>query len=203
MVKTGPIRGDFPSLKLGRMVRYGSTIERDLLYFLEYWDSVTWYQEHPMTITWELPDGHIRRYTPDYEIYKGEMKIIAECKSEARLPGKYTQQQLEIGQSWAKENDYHFVTFTETELREGHQLENIKLFWRYARPRTSHAIQDRLLVSMEQLNTRCSIIKLCHQLDLSLQEAVPVICHLLFHHRLQMDITQPFSKATVVWLEGR
>ena len=68
MISTAPIRGDFPSLKLGRMVRYHSTIERDLLYFLEYWQSVTWYQEQPHTIEHIMPDGKCHRYTPDYEI---------------------------------------------------------------------------------------------------------------------------------------
>lgn len=65
MVNTGPIRGDFPSLKLGRMVRYNSTIERDLLYFLEFWQVVICYKEQPMTIEWIMADGQRRHYTPD------------------------------------------------------------------------------------------------------------------------------------------
>jgi hypothetical protein len=203
MVKTGPIRGDFPSLKLERMVRYGSTIERDLLYFLEYWASVTWYQEQPMTITWTLPDGQVRRYTPDYEIHKGPVKILAECKPEARLAGGHAQQQQAIGQSWAEENGYHFVTFTDIQMREGHQLENIKLFWRYARPRSSPDIQNSLLATMKPPNTSRSVIDLCDQLHLSPQDVVPVVCHLLFHHRLHMDLCQPFSTTTIIELERR
>lgn len=202
MVKTGPVRGDFPSLKLGRMVRYGSTIERDLLYFLEYWATVTWYQEQPMTIAWEMSDGYIRHYTPDYEIHERTEKIIAECKPAERLDSEQAQQQREIGQGWAEENGYRFVTFTDVDLRADHQLDNVKLFWRYARLRVSPAFQNAILSTMNEQHAPCSIIKLCQLLNTTPQDVVSVICHLLFHHRLAMDLTQPFSIATLIRLAG-
>jgi hypothetical protein len=203
MIKTGPVRGDFPSLKLRRMVGYGSTIERDLLYFLEYWESVTWYQEQPMTIAREMADGHVRHYTPDYEIHEGTVKSIAECKPEARMESEHAQQQRRIGQSWAEENGYCFVTFTETELRTGFQLDNVRLLWRYARLQVPCTIQDSILSVVNTPQTRCTIIGLCRELNLSSQDVVPVVCHLLFHHRLQMDLAQPFSITTVIWLIER
>lgn len=203
MIKTSSIRGDFPSLKLGRMVRYSSTIERDLLYFLEYWSAVTWYQEQPITIEWQMEDGQIRHYTPDYEIHKGPIKIIAECKPEAKLTSEHAQQQQAIGQAWSEENGYHFVTYTDVDLRTDHQLENVKLFWRYARLQASPAIQNAILAVVDQLSVPCSIIGLSRHLDMTPQDVVPVVCHLLFRHRLKMNITQPFSITTVIQLAGR
>jgi hypothetical protein len=201
MVNTGPIRGDFPSLKLGRMVRYGSTIERDLLYFLEYWQHVTWYQEQPMTIEHVMADGHRHRYTPDYEIHEGPTKSIAECKPTARLASVQAEQQRQIGLAWADTNGYRFVTFTDTELRIGHQLENLKLLWRYARlrnPSQSHLILDWLVP-----HTECQIDELCQQLHLLPRDVVPVVCHLVFHQQLHMDLNQPFSTSRTVWIEGK
>jgi hypothetical protein len=200
MVKTGPIRGDFPSLKLRRMVRYGSTIERDLLYFLEYWDAVTWYQEQPMTIARELSDGHLQHYTPDYEIHEGSVKSIVECKAEARLESEHSQQQREIGQSWAEENGYHFVTFTETELRTGSKLDNVRLFWRYARLQVPKPLQANIL---SVVDPHLTVIRICQQLDRLPEQIIPAVCHLLFHHQLQMDIAQPFSIASEIWLPER
>lgn len=193
MLMTGPIRGDFPSLKLGRMVRYGSTIERDLLYFLEYWQTVTWYREQPMTIEYTMPDGGFRRYTPDYEIHEGAIKTLAECKPEARLKTRRAQQQRQIGQLWAKTNGYHFVTFTDIELRSGHQLANLKLFWRYARLRDS-SLHYRVLEQVAQ-GVTCSIDALCQELGEPLETMFPTVCNLLFHQQLQVDLNLPFTTA--------
>lgn len=198
MVQTAPIRGDFPSLKLGRMVRYGSTIERDLLYFLEYKRSVTWYQEQPFTVERVLADGKLHRYTPDYEIHEGSERLLVECKPEARLESAQAQQQRQIGQVWAETNGYRFVTYTEAELRAGQQLNNLKLFWRYARlrelPSGSHILE---CVSGCETST---VEQVCQQLQLVPSEVIPQICHLLFHQYLQMELGQTFTPATVFWL---
>ncbi len=201
MLHTGPVRGEFPSLKLGRMVRYGSTIERDLLYFLEYWQEVTWYKEQPMTIEHTLADGQVHHYTPDYEIHEGPVKSIAECKPAANLESSQAQQQRQIGRAWAETNGYRFTTFTDTELRAGHQLENLKLLWRYAR-RCRTDLQQKVLSCMTE-NALCSIDALCQQSGLPPQEVVPVVCHLLFHHQLHTELNQPFSTAMAIWLAGR
>lgn len=201
MIHTGPVRGDFPSLKLRRMVRYGSTIERDLLYFLEYWQAVTWYREQPMTIEHPLADGQVHRYTPDYEIHEGPVRIIAECKPTARLGSSQAEQQRQIGRVWAETNGYRFVTFTDTELRAGHQLENLKLLWRYARCR-NRELQPQIL-SLAKQDVVCSIDGLCQQFGRPPHEVLPVVCYLLFHQQLHTELTQPFSTATTLWMAGQ
>ncbi len=199
MVYTGPIRGDFPSLKLGRMVRYNSTIERDLLYFLEYWRNVTWYKEQPITIKYTMPDGQICRYTPDYEIHEGMVKTLVECKPEARLDSKHAQKQRQIGQLWAEENEYKFVTFTDTKLRSGYQLSNLKLLWRYAR-RQDRPLQQKIMAQAGQVIT-CSVDELCRRLEIPPKVVTPAVCSLLFHHQLRMDFSQPFTTVTPLWVE--
>lgn len=198
MDHTGPIRGDFPSLKLGRMVRYHSTIERDLLYFLEYWSNITWYLEQPMTITCAMPDGQVCRYTPDYEIHEETAKTLVECKPEARLESKHAQKQREIGQWWAEENGYRFVTFTDTELRSGHQLSNLKLLWRYARQQDLRLQQQILALSRQEVT--CSVNALCRKLDMLPKVVLPAVCSLLFHHQLQMDLNRPFTTMSPLWV---
>lgn len=196
MVHTSPIRGDFPSLKLGRMVRYHSTIERDLLYFLEFWQAVTWYREQPMTIAWFGEDGKRHRYIPDYEIHESDRKILVECKPVARLDSAHAQQQRRIGQTWAAENNYHFVTYTDQSLREGHQLANLTLFWRYARLRDTHASGDILQRVRRERQT--SVTTLCKHLGLLPKQIMPLVCHLLFHHHLRTDLQQPFTPTVLL-----
>jgi hypothetical protein len=198
MVQTGPIRGDFPSLKLGRMVRYGSTIERDLLYFLEYKRSVTWYQEQPFTVEQVLADGKLHRYTPDYEIHEGNGRLLVECKPEARLESAQAQQQRQIGQAWAENNGYRFVTYTETELRSGQQLNNLKLFWRYARLRELPDV-SRILEHVSGCEAS-TVERVCQQLQLVPSGVIPQICHLLFHLQLHMELSQAFTTNSPFWL---
>ncbi|MBZ0280519.1 MAG: hypothetical protein K8L97_07235 [Anaerolineae bacterium] len=191
MVNTAPIRGNFPSLKLGRIVHYGSTIERDLLYFLEFRESVTWYKEQPMLLERILEDGQRHRYTPDYEIHEGTIRSLAECKPIERFNSKQAVQQRRIGQAWAEENGYRFVTFTDAELRAGHQLSNLKLLWRYARLRNQQTRQQILTQVRRDGNSSVSL--LCQKLHLSTQEVIPPVCYLLFHHHLRMDLEEPFT----------
>jgi hypothetical protein len=181
------------------MVRYNSTIERDLLYFLEYRQSVIWYQEQPITIEWQQPDGQIRHYTPDYEIHEVYTKFIAECKPEEKVQGSHAKQQRQIGEAWCEANEYHFVTYTDTALRAGHTLENLKLLWRYARLRDTHAIRKRILEGTRLSSGPVTLNQLCEGLAMPQQEIIPAVCHLLFHHELYMDMNQPFSVATTIW----
>lgn len=153
-----------------------------------------------MTIALEMPEGDIRHYTPDYEIHTATEKIIAECKPEARLESEQAQQQQEIGQSWAERNGYRFILFTDTELRAGYQLENVRLFWRYARLRSQ---QPPILAALNDHRGACSIIGLCQKLNKTPQEVVPTVCHLLFHHEVEMDLTQPFSATTIIRYAGK
>jgi hypothetical protein len=171
------------------------------LYFLEYWQNVTWYQEQPMTIEHGTADGQRHRYTPDYEIHEGPTKTIAECKPLARIESAQAQQQRRIGQAWANTNGYRFVTFTDADLRTGFQLDNLKLFWRYARLRNSQPKQ--LILGWMEHHSTGSVESLCQDLSILPQDAVPVLCHLLFHHKLGMDLNQAFSMSTAVWKAGK
>lgn len=203
MINTAPIRGDFPSLKLGRMVRYHSTIERDLLYFLEYREGVVWYQEQPLTIKWQQPNGQLRHYTPDYEIHESQAKYIVECKPEAKLQGTHAKQQRQIGEAWCEANGYHFVTYTDTELRTGHTLENLKLLWRYARITNVEVLKKRILSASSFKAGSVTVSRLSQELGLPLQEIIPIVCYLLFHHELWMEMNQPFSLTTILTCEGQ
>lgn len=200
MLTTGSIRGDFPSLKLGRMVRYTSTIERDLLYFLEYRQTVTWYKEQPMRIEWRDMEGINHHYTPDYEIHESETKYLVECKPVAKLQSVHAQQQREIGTAWCAEHQYHFVTYTEADLRSGHVLENLKLLWRYARMK-KFAVECQHLLEVVNTKPGMTVGELSQALALPLAEVVAEVCYLLFHHRLYMDMNIPFTVTSSLWLK--
>ena len=92
----GAIQGSFPSLKLERSIPYTSTLERDLLFVLEYETQVLRYQEQPFVVT-AWVEGSERRYTPDYALWTETGQTLVECKPAALLSDPHTQQQIAVG----------------------------------------------------------------------------------------------------------
>lgn len=199
----GNVIGTFPSLKMREQIPYESTIERDLLFFLEYDASVIRYEAQPFVITGAAADGVEHDYIPDFLVIRPDGEEIVECKPTVRLNDAHTQQQLALGQSWADANQHLFVVVTDTDLRTGHRLANLKLLWRYSR-----------LCVPPSITSRCRSILIAQPGGLSLEalaaalsdtsssfELLPYLYHLVFDHILQTDLTQPLSPRTCVQLQ--
>ena len=199
----GNVIGTFPSFKMREQIPYESTIERDLLFFLEYDTNVVRYQAQPFVITGSSADGTARSYIPDFQVIRTDSKEIVECKPTAHLNEAHSQQQLALGQAWANANQHLFVVITDTDLRTGHRLANLKLLWRYSR-----------LCVPPSITSRCRSILIAQADGLSLEalaaalsntsssfELLPYLYHLLFKHILHTDLTQPLSLRTGVQLQ--
>lgn len=188
----GAIQGRFPSLKLQRSVPYTSTLERDLLFVLEYEPCVWRYQEQPFVVTGIFEEQE-RHYTPDYALWADSGQILIECKPTALLADPHTQQQLAVGNQWANAHGWQFEVVTDTRLRTGSYLANLKLLWRYSRLSVSPALQTELLERLRPVN------RLPLGVLASAPEAVPTVLHLIFRHVLQVDLSQPLNVQSQVW----
>ena len=187
----GAIQGTFPSLKAGRSIRYASTLERDLLFVLEYEQQVIRYQEQPFQVEAVLEDNRTHKYTPDYAIWTAQERVLVECKPATKLGDPHTQQQIQIGTGWSQANDWRFVVITDADLRQGERLANLKLLWRYSRLPVDAATCREYLA-------RC--IRKMSVLELAQEPAcVPVVLHMIFHHYLQTDLSQPLTVHSPVW----
>src|SRR5579859_5897386 len=99
------IIGMFPSLKMaGKKIKYESTIELDLLLFLEYDPTVIEYYAQPMVITSTDTERNVRSYTPDLLVVRIDKREIIECKPESLINSTHAQQQIAIGREWAANN---------------------------------------------------------------------------------------------------
>ncbi len=196
----GAVSGTFPSLKLGRLVVYASSVERDFLFFAEFDRDILHYQEQPFCLTGELPDGSMHRYTPDFLVHRAGEQQLVECKPADALDHPHTQQQCALGEAWAAEHDCTFRLVTDEELRVGHVLANLKLLWRYSRwPLDAHAAATCLALVQAQPELTLAQLAALHQPDQPYQ-AMPLIYALLSHHRLRADLTQvltPDSRVSV------
>src|SRR6266702_1898566 len=146
----GNITGSFPSQVKGEKVKYESTIERDLVYFIKFDPTVITYYAQPMVITGTDAEGNAHTYTPDFLVVRIDRKEIVECKPEALMNSSHAQQQIAIGQEWATNNNHDFAIVTDTNLRSGHTLANLKLLWRYSRLTVPTAALARSIDYMEK-----------------------------------------------------
>jgi hypothetical protein len=196
----GNIIGSFPSIKLGCSVPYESTIERDLLFFLEYDRSVLRYEMQPMTITTTDINGKQQRYTPDVQVVRTSGKALIECKPAGLVDGPDAHRQITIGQAWANANDHEFVVVSDVDLRTGHHLANLKILWRYARFRVPYPVIERCLVvlgaSPEGLSFEVTLDLLAGMAAPHLLS--PCLYSLLFQQILDTDLSLPLESESLL-----
>jgi len=191
--------GSFPSTKMGRPIRFESTLERDFLYLLEFSESVTFFEEQPMTIAMRLSDGLIHSYTPDYFVVDNMLPTINEIKPSNLLCEAHTIQQIEIGKRWADENDYLFRLYTEKEIRFGTRLENIKLLFRYSRTNIPFFVLRTINEVFLREGSPISFEKLDRFLgQITHIECGKYILALLFHHYLVTNLDELISKKSPI-----
>ncbi|WP_153188293.1 TnsA endonuclease N-terminal domain-containing protein [Candidatus Oscillochloris fontis] len=194
------IIGSFPSLKNGQPVSYQSTIERDLLYFLEYDTTVCCYTMQPFVIKGTDAEGVPHTYTPDILVERTTRRTVVECKPAAKRDHPHTQQQVALGQAWADANGCDFVLITDADLRTGHRLANLKLLWRYARLAVPQAVTDRCLRVLTREPAGIPFHALISALDgvaPSLNLA-PCLYALLFQHVLKTDLDHPLTSTSLL-----
>ncbi len=202
----GNIIGSFPPQIKGEKVRYESTIERDLVFFFKYDPTVITYHAQPMIITETITQGNTHTYTPDFLVVRTNSKEIIECKPEALINSPHAQQQIAIGQKWAAKNYHDFAIVTDTNLRTGHTLENLKLLWRYSRQTVPTATLARCIDYMEKRLEGVSFQDLALYLSTLAAKGVqqpfmqaPLIYNMLFRHILHTELTVPINPATLLW----
>jgi hypothetical protein len=214
---TGPVRkannhgnniiGTFPSLKMwGKKIKCESTIELDLLPFLEYDPTVITYHAQPMVITGTDAEENVHTYTPDFLVVRNDRKEIIECKPEALINSLHALQQIAIGQQWAANNDHDFAIVTDTNLRLGHTLANLKLLWRYSHLTVPTVTLARCIDYMEKHLVGVSFQVLALYLSTLATQGVqqpfmqaPLIYNMLFRHILRVELTVPITPATLLW----
>ncbi len=201
----GNIIGSFPPQIKGEKVRYESTIERNLVYFFKFDPTVITYHAQPMIITGTATDGDTHTYIPDFLVERIDRKEIIECKPEALLNSSHAQQQIAIGREWAANNNHDFAIVTDTNLRSGHTLENLKILWRYSRQTIPTATLARCIEYMEKHPEGISFQDLALYLStLAARDAqqaymqAPLIYNMLFRHILRVELTVPITWTTLL-----
>ncbi len=153
-----------------------------------------------MVIVGTDSEENTHTYTPDFLVVRTDRKEIIECKPEALLNSSHAQQQIAIGREWAVNNNHDFAIVTDTNLRSGHTLENLKILWRYSRQTVPTAILARCIDYMEKHPEGVSFQDLALYLSTFATRAAqqpfmqaPLIYNMLFRHILSVELTVPLT----------
>lgn len=200
------VTGTIPSLKNKgsapfQSIRYESTIERDEAILLEFDADVLRYYDHPFPIIALFPDGTKHQYTPDFQVIRRASKAIVECKPEKFLDQEDTKRQREIGEAWAAANEHEFILVTDTVLRAGPRLANVKILWRYRLLAVPTAVMVCCFTYLAEHSHRVPFGELAAHL--SSPEAplahAGTLYSLLFQHLLETDLNQPLTPQSLIW----
>lgn len=176
--------GDFPSLKLGRMVAYESRIERDYIYLLEFDPEVVSFEEQPIRIEYKI-EKKTHRYTPDFHVIKTNGDhILIECKAEDFVDTEENQRKFVMAKEWCVSRNWEFKVLTGEEMRAGYRLQNIKRLWQFARYQIFPLTKARIYaaLSAEQPLT-LSELMLQVVPDNPDSAQIPIL-YMIFHHEL-------------------
>jgi hypothetical protein len=180
------IIGKYPSLKLGRMVLFESTIERDLLFLLDYLMGATFFEEQPLTIEYSDANGKPRRYTPDvHALFNGQRCFAA-------------------GQAYCAALGWLFAVITDRALRAGFRLRNIKLLRQFAvyeiAPQTRGAIYG--VLNATPAPQTIAQIKAALSLPPALTQTA--LFSMAYHHEIGLPVDMaPISDSTPVYRPGQ
>ena len=186
----------FPSIKLGRIVRCESPLERDYVYLLEH-GRARFYEEQPLHIRYYL-DGKRRRYTPAFLAEKDDKKQIVEVKPEDEIGKDKYQILFHIISQICRQEGYEFIVVTDKLIRVQPRLHNIKKLYRYARvPLYSHYqleyydfLKDQSHVTIKALAEFLRTRKV--------EEPLSVVYALTYWGFLDVDLMRPVNLKAVV-----
>ena len=181
--------GKFPSLKMGRMICFESTIERDYVYTLDFEADILSFDEQPLTI--EYPhDGKSLHYTPDFHIvYTDHRNALTECKPSSLVESDDNQRKFQVARAWCAERGWDFHVVTDTQLRAGYRLQNIKSLTSYARHAIPPHIQGQVYATLEAPATQLTVGDVARLLvPHNPAIALAWIWHLAFRHQVVIPL---------------
>lgn len=188
------IIGHFPSLKMGRMVAFESTIERDLLYFLDFEPHIVAFAEQPLVIDyWD--ETRSRTYTPDFKVeFTGGQISLVECKPQVFIGKEMNVKKVAAGEAWCREREWHYEVITDVALRSGFRLVNIKFLTSFARHQLPLTLKYRIKAFVDAQEATPSVYQI---IDSITSESPAVIRATIMQMAFQNELTLPLEESPI------
>ncbi|UFS62733.1 heteromeric transposase endonuclease subunit TnsA [Sulfurimonas sp. HSL-3221] len=208
----GSISGYY-AFRKEKSIAFESTLERDLLVVLEFYDLVLDVIEQPVTLEYFGADGNCVQYTPDFLVHfklssQGNARkpypkpMLIEVKPSKKLKSDFStlRPKFKLATKYALENGYVFKIFDEKKIR-GQAFKNISFLARYKNyeydPDERHRIISNLMILGEV--TIENLLASLYVTDSERGIGLGHVWHLIANKHVVCDIGLPLGKHTVVW----
>ncbi|MBU2847291.1 hypothetical protein HF925_01590 [Acidithiobacillus ferriphilus] len=193
--------GKFMSVKMRKAIWWESQLERDYCYFLEYDRDVIAYRSQPITISYRFEDK-VLQHTPDFEIIRRDLDLpqYAEVKPDDEAIKDEFIRLHRARTAYFHVRGHEYILRTGSQLREGHQLKNIKLLHRYVQAPFDPVLMDRL---RQGIPTQSSFSFLELVDHCRMYEADLSICYaLMYRGEIAFNLAEPIApdmRVTTAW----
>jgi hypothetical protein len=197
--------------KNGYTVQFESYTERILLLLFERDKTVLDYRSQPETFEFTGQDKKLRRYTPDFKVWKVDGTIeIHEVTLTER------QEQLRISEREAgarkicQDRQWKYIVHTEQSLPQKTEVTNLLALLRYRLKSYANSMVIATVLEHLRQNSTLHLQSyaeyVAHQLDIAEPIVFTTLCHLLWHGEICADLQKllifdsSFAPGTIIWL---
>jgi hypothetical protein len=192
------------------MRAHESTLERDLMFLLEFDLNVATYEEQPVCIEYWDTDEKRHTYTPDVLVTyrkdvapaKSMLPLLCEVKYRKDLfaDWKALKPKFKAARRFARERGWHFRILTEQEIRTP-LLENVRFLLRYQKLEMDWEKTQLLLLMIPELReaTPESLLLACSADQMERALLLPMLWHLVSIGMLGCDLNSRLTMCTPIW----
>lgn len=204
------VTGLVASTKNKTMRAHESTLERDLLFLLEFDLNVHTYEEQPVRIEFRDSEGQLHTYTPDVLVtYRKDIvpakrmpPLLCEVKYRKDLfaDWKRLKPKFKAARSFARDRGWHFSILTEQEIRTP-LLENARFLLPYKRLQMDWEQTQLLLRMIGELReaTPESLLLACGKERMERARLLPMLWHLISIGMIGADLNRKLTMHSPIW----
>ena len=182
--------------KRGHLVQFESEQEHKLILLLERDRTVTDYVSQPETLHFEDANAHMRRYTPDFKVWRTDGQIeLHEVTLASRRESRDTlRQREEAARAICSERGWRYLVHTDETLPTAHEYANLNCLAAFrALVYASTELTDwwlGQLAGKDSIHPRLVLAQTTAPLETG--QLLNTLYHLLWRDAVHMDWRQPF-----------
>jgi hypothetical protein len=185
--------GKYPSWKMQRMMQWESVHEGNAMRILDATPHVTFFNEQPCEIIYEL-NGVKHRHYPDFIVIEGKYREFWEVKTEADANSPEVAKRTDFLIETLPEYGYSYRMVLAEVLAKQPRLDNVKRLNKLGRKPISRLEQERI----RRLFNHSPIIS-WGVFEQDSPERLCNISRMVLEGKLSIDMNQPISPATSIF----
>lgn len=182
-----PVRGDFPSVKMERIISFYSRFQQRYLCLLEFDPAVSYFQTRPFAIDLEW-NGKKESFTPDFYIIKNNQNQLVQITNPVDQFDEGSEDSLGGIKEYCTAKHIYFETINPQCQKLGTLLGNVGFLHQFAHHQILKSTQRQITAFLEA-NSPISIHEIMSVLfDENPNDAIVPLMNMAWNHQIILDI---------------